>query len=84
MLAIAQPASSGITAQAESASTEITSGASRNMTLLARRRDHRLLQHELQEIGEGLEQAERADHVRAAAQLHGRPDLAVGIAGRRQ
>ncbi|GCC49345.1 hypothetical protein chiPu_0033695, partial [Chiloscyllium punctatum] len=41
-------------------------------------RDHRLLQHEFQQVGEGLQQSERADHVGAAADLHRRPDLAVG------
>ena len=35
MLAITQPALTGITAQAESASTEVTSGARRNTPLLA-------------------------------------------------
>ncbi len=37
-----------------------------------------LLQHELQEVGEGLQQAERAHHVGALAHLHAGPDLAVG------
>jgi hypothetical protein len=46
--------------------------------LVGRRRDHRLLEDELQEVGEGLEETPGADDVRAAAQLHGRPDLAVG------
>ena len=35
MSAITQPAETGITAQAESASTELTSGASRKIALLA-------------------------------------------------
>ena len=38
----------------------------------------RLLQHELQKVGEGLEQAPGADHVGSAPDLHRRPDLAVG------
>ena len=42
-------------------------------------RDDRLLEHELQQVGEGLQQAQRADDVGAAAQLHRRPDLAVGV-----
>ena len=42
-------------------------------------RDDRLLEHEFQQIGEGLQQAERPDHVRSAPHLHRRPDLAVGI-----
>jgi hypothetical protein len=46
--------------------------------LVGARRDDRLLEDELQQVGEALQQAEGADHVRAAAQLHRRPDLAVG------
>ena len=42
-------------------------------------RNDRLLEDEFQQVGEGLQQAPRADHVGAAAQLHRRPDLAVGI-----
>jgi hypothetical protein len=61
-----------------SASTQVTSGASRNTTLVGARRNDRLLEDELQQVGEGLQQAEGADHVGAAAQLHRRPDLAVG------
>ena len=41
-------------------------------------RNDRLLEHEFQQVGEGLQQAPRADHVRAAPDLHRRPDLAVG------
>ena len=41
--------------------------------------DDRLLEHELDEIGERLEQSPRADHVRPAPDLDGGPDLAVGI-----
>ncbi len=40
-------------------------------------RDDRLLQHELEEVGEGLHQAERTHHVGALAHLHAGPDLAV-------
>ena len=40
-------------------------------------RDQRLLEHELQQVGERLQQAERPHHVGAAAQLHRRPHLAV-------
>ncbi len=42
-------------------------------------RDDRLLEHEFQKIGEGLQQAEGPDHVRPAPHLHRRPDFAVGI-----
>ena len=41
-------------------------------------RNDRLLEDEFQQVGEGLEQAPGADDVRAATQLDGRPDLAVG------
>ena len=46
--------------------------------LVGRRRDHRLLQDELQEVREGLQQPPGTDHVRATAKLHRRPDLAIG------
>ena len=42
-------------------------------------RDDRLLEDELQKVGEGLQRAPRTDDVRAAAKLHRRPDLAVGV-----
>jgi hypothetical protein len=61
-----------------SASDTATSGASRN-TLVGARWNHRLLEDELQKVGKGLQQAPRANHVRTAAQLHGSPDLAVGV-----
>ncbi len=47
--------------------------------LVGARRDHRFLQHELEEVGERLKQTPWADHVRSAPDLHRRPDLAVGI-----
>ena len=47
--------------------------------LVGARRDDRLLEDELQQVGEALQQAEGADDVRAAAHLHRRPDLAVGV-----
>ena len=78
MLAITQPASTGITAQAASASTQVTSGAKQEHALVGAGRDHRLLEHEFEEIGEGLQQSPWADHVGAAADLHRRPDFAVG------
>ena len=78
MLASAQPASSGITTQAESASSDGDQRREQEHDLVGAGRDHRLLEHELQQVGEALQQAERADDVGAAAHLHGRPDLAVG------
>jgi hypothetical protein len=47
--------------------------------LVGARWNHRLLEDELQKVGKRLEQTPRADHVRTAAQLHGSPDLAVGV-----
>ena len=47
--------------------------------LVGASRNHRLLEDELQKVGERLEQTPRTDHVRAAAHLHGSPDLAVGV-----
>ena len=48
-------------------------------------RDDGFLEQQLEAVGDRLQQAERADHVRALAQLHGRDDLALGIAsGRRR
>ena len=43
------------------------------------RRDDRLLEEDLEAVGEALQQAERPDHVGPAAKRHRRPDLAVGI-----
>ena len=40
--------------------------------------DYGFRQHELEEVREGLEEANRADHVRAAPQLNRRPDFTVG------
>ena len=40
-------------------------------------RDQRLLEHELEQVGERLQQAERPHHVGAAAHLHRRPHLAI-------
>ncbi len=75
--AIIQPTLTGITAQAASASTQVTSGASRN-ALVGAVRNGRLREDEFQQVGEGLKQPPRADNVRTATQLHRRPDLAVG------
>ena len=78
MSAITQPALTGITAQAASASTQVTSGASRNTPLLAPAGITGSLSDEFQQVGERLEQAPGPDHVGAAPDLHRRPDLAVG------
>ena len=79
MLAITQPAASGITAQAESASIDGHQRREQEHALVGAGRDDRLLEDELQEVGEGLQQAAGTDDVRAAAHLHRRPDLAVGV-----
>jgi hypothetical protein len=67
----------GITAQAASAKVAVAIGASRKTPLLALGRDDRLLEGELQKVGERLEEAEGADDVGAAPHLHRRPHLAV-------
>ena len=51
--------------------------------LIGAGRNDRLLEHEFQQIGEGLPQSPRADHVRPAPHLHRRPDLAVGVEQKR-
>ena len=79
MSAITQPALTGITAQAASDSTQVTSGASRNTPLLAPAGITGSFSTNFSKIGEGLQQAPRPDHVRPAPDLHRRPDLAVGI-----
>src|SRR5690606_35793242 len=48
-------------------------------TLVCARRDDRFLEDELQQVGEGLEQAPGTDNVRAATKLHRRPDLAIRV-----
>ena len=78
MSATTQPSPTGTTAQAAKASVAVTSGARRKITLLAPDGMIDFLEHELERVGEGLQQAEGADDVRAAAHLHRRPDLAVG------
>jgi hypothetical protein len=79
MSAITQPASTGITAQACQRQRHGHQRCEQEHALVGARWDHRFLEHELQKVGKGLEQTPRPDHVRPAAQLHGGPDLAVGI-----
>ena len=79
MSAIAQPSFTGMTAQASMASPKVSIGAIRNSSGLAARRDDGFLHQHLQRVGERLQQAERADHVRSFAQLHRRQHLALGI-----
>ncbi len=67
----------GITAQAASAHVAVDQRRQQEHALVGARRDDRLLEHELQQVGERLQQAERPDDVGTAAQLHRRPDLAV-------
>ena len=47
-------------------------------------RDDHFLEQEFERVGDGLQQAEGADHIGAAAHLHRRPDLAVGQDARRR
>ena len=68
---------SGITAQAASASSEVTSGASRNTPLSAPAGISGSLSTNFSKSAKDWQQAERAHHVGAAAHLHGRPHLAV-------
>ena len=42
-------------------------------------RDDRLLEDELQHVGEALPKAEGTDHIGTAPQLHGGPNLAVRV-----
>ena len=74
-----QPSASGITAQEAKARVAVTSGRKQEQALVRARRDHRLLEHELEKVGEGLQQPPWPDDVRTAAHLHRRPDLAVGV-----
>ena len=79
MSAITQPASSGTTAQAESASIAVTSGASRKMPLFAPAGMIGSLKTNLRRSAKGCSRPEGPDDVRPAPHLHRRPDLAVGI-----
>ena len=67
-----------MTAQPASASTQVTSGASRNTPWLAPAGMTGSLSRNFKQIGEGLQQAPGPDHVGAAPDLHRGPDLAVG------
>jgi hypothetical protein len=79
MLARIAPELNGITAQASSATVKVTMGPIRNRPLLAAVGNDGFLKEDLQTVGEGLQQAERAHHVGTATQRHGGPDLAVDI-----
>jgi hypothetical protein len=79
MSAITQPSATGITAHAASASDTETSGASRKMPLLEPDGITGSLRTNFSRSAKRLQQAPRANDVGAAAQLHGGPDLAVGI-----
>ncbi len=78
MLAITQPSASGTTAQVDSASSHGDQRRQQEDRLVGAGRNDRLLEDELQKVGEGLEKTPRTHHVRTTAQLHGCPDLAVG------
>ena len=77
-LATAQPSLTGMTAQAAKRQHRRNQRRQQEHALVGAGRNDRLLEDELQKIGEGLEQPEGTDDVRTAAQLHRRPDLAVG------
>ena len=79
MSEITQPGAQGITAQTITGSTKEIIGARKNTALSAPDGDDDLLDDVLQEVGEALQQPPGPDHVRPAAQLHRRPDLAVGV-----
>ena len=68
---------SGMTAQAASASTEATSGASRNTPLSAPAGISGSLSTNFSRSANDCSRPNGPDHVGAAAQLHGRPHLAV-------
>ena len=72
-----QPGPNGITANAASAVNIETIGARMYGMLDRARRRERLLAHELHEVGDRLQQAERACAVRAVAQLHASHHLAL-------
>ena len=79
MSAIAQPSATGITAQAANARTTRDQRREHEHALVGARRDDRLLEDELEEVGEGLQHAPRADDVRPAPDLDRAPDLALGV-----
>ena len=79
MSAIAQPSFTGITAQAIIASAKVSIGAIRNSSRLEPAGMIVSFIIILMRVGERLQQAERADHVRPLAQLHRRQDLAFGV-----
>ncbi len=79
MLATAQPSLTGITAQAAIAKNGRDERREQEHALVGARRDDRLLEDELQEVGEGLQKAPGPDDVRTTTQLDCRPDLAVRV-----
>ena len=56
---------------------KVTSGRQQKHAFVGARRDDRFFQHEFEEIGEALQQAERADDIGPTTNLHRGPDLAV-------
>ena len=79
MSATAQPSATGMTAQAESARPAVDYRRKQEDALVGAGRDDRLLEHEFQQVGEGLQQAEGSNHIRPAPHLYRGPHLAVGI-----
>ena len=79
MLLITQPSLSGITAQAENASTTETSGAMTNTPLLALAGMTGSLKMNFKKSAHRLQNAPGSDHVRSAPQLYRAPDLALEV-----
>ena len=79
MSEITQPGAQGITAQTITGSTKEIIGASKNTRLSAPAGTTISLTMYFRKSAKRLHQAPGPDHVRPAAQLHRRPDLAVGV-----
>ena len=79
MLLITQPSATGMTAQAENASTTETSGAMTNTPLLALAGMTGSLKMNFKKSANGCRTPPGSDHVRAAPQLHRAPDFALDV-----
>ena len=85
LMSLIDPAvATGITAQAGERQNDRHQRRQNEHALVGARRDDRLLEDELQEVGERLQHAPRADDVRSAAQMHRAPDLALEVDERRR
>ena len=72
------PSAKGITAHAASAGPIDSTGAMKNRCAVRARRDDDFLEHQLEHVGERLQQSQRADAIGADAHLHPADDLALG------